>query len=334
MNKLPSEVRLLIGREISEEKWNVEVMMKIIDREVNAHERTAVSSNPTKKTHPKGTPSAAALMTNNSTEARCVYCDQEHPSSSCSTVTNIDSWREVLRKAGRCYICLRRHHISRDCRSTMRCSECKGRHHISICLRSTSRVRANPPTSTTMPEGARSGTRAPPESTNNMCVNTQAPVLLQTARMPVYNLSLKGSPVIQARAIFDSGSQRTYITSHLSKALSLHPSRTETLYVKTFGSTQGEERNCDVVDLGIITKEEGSLSLSALIVPVICSPLMSQPISYSKERYDHLQGLDLADAAEVEDALEADILIGSRLVLEIGHRKGITGEKWTSSPSL
>ena len=217
----------------------------------------------------------------------------------------------MLHKAGRCYICLRRHHVSRDCRSTMRCSECKGRHHISICLRSTSGVCANSPTSTTMPERARSDTRAPPESTNNMCVNTQALVLLQTAKMPVYNLSLKGSPVIQARAIFDSGSQRTYITSRLSKALSLHPSHTETLYVKTFGSTQGEERNCDVVDLGIITKEEGSLSLSALIVPIICSPLMSQPISYSKEHYDHLRELDLADAAEVEDALEADILIGS-----------------------
>ena len=48
MNKLPSEIRLIISRELTEEKWDVEKLMKIVDRDVDARERSAASrtSNP------------------------------------------------------------------------------------------------------------------------------------------------------------------------------------------------------------------------------------------------------------------------------------------------
>ena len=44
MNKLPSEIRLIINRELTEEKWDVGKLMKITDREVDARERPATSS--------------------------------------------------------------------------------------------------------------------------------------------------------------------------------------------------------------------------------------------------------------------------------------------------
>ena len=40
MNKLPSEIRLIISRELTEEKWDVE---KLMNREVDARERSATS---------------------------------------------------------------------------------------------------------------------------------------------------------------------------------------------------------------------------------------------------------------------------------------------------
>ncbi|XP_065902449.1 uncharacterized protein [Dysidea avara] len=39
----------------------------------------------------------------------------------------------ILRRSGRCFICLRRGHLSRECKSTGRCRTCKDRHHTSIC---------------------------------------------------------------------------------------------------------------------------------------------------------------------------------------------------------
>ena len=109
----------------------------------------------------------------------------------------------------------------------------------------------------------------------------------------------------------DSGSQRTYITSHLRDELHLSSSHTESLRIKAFGSTEEQESVCDVVELGLITKDGKTLRLPALVVPFICNPLTSQPISQSRESYDHLRGLDLADSADAGDTLEVNMLIGS-----------------------
>jgi len=64
-----------------------------------------------------------------------VYCGQGHQSASCDTIADVTARREVLRKAGRCYICLRKNHLSRDCHSSFSCRKCRGRHHTSICSR-------------------------------------------------------------------------------------------------------------------------------------------------------------------------------------------------------
>ena len=48
-------------------------------------------------------------------------------------VTRVDSRSEALKKVGRCFICLRRGHISRTCQSRIKCLNCRGRHHVAIC---------------------------------------------------------------------------------------------------------------------------------------------------------------------------------------------------------
>ena len=53
------------------------------------------------------------------------------------------------------------------------------------------------------------------------------------------------------------------------------------------------------------------LEIAALVVPVICSPLTSQPITTSGECQEHLLGLELADSADSDNVLELDVLIGS-----------------------
>ena len=49
------------------------------------------------------------------------------------------------------------------------------------------------------------------------------------------------------------------------------------------------------------------MRIQALVVPVICNPLTSQPISHTKETYDHLVELELVDSANAEDCLEVDV---------------------------
>ena len=63
----------------------------------------------------------------------CCYCQKNHPSGSCGEVTSIEERRKKLREAGRCFSCLRRGHMARQCHSKKKCTRCSGRHHDSIC---------------------------------------------------------------------------------------------------------------------------------------------------------------------------------------------------------
>ena len=320
MNKLPPEIRLII----TEDRWDMEKVMKIISREVDARERSSTlsGSDPLpKKQFPKGPPTAAALVANDSAP-HCVYCNQDHQSTSCTVVTDVDARREVLRKAGRCYVCLRRYHISRDCRSSATCSKCHGRHHVTICSRRSSGAG----TATTSSDPTQDTQR----TTNALYVEARTPILLQTAKLRLYNLNDVMFPPesVEVRAIMDSGSQRTYVTTHVKESLHLPSKRTESLRIKTFGSTEERETVCEAVELGLVTSSGERLKLSALAVPFICDPVTSQPISYSRECYDHLLGLELADSTDAEDVLEVDVLIGSDLYWSLvtgGVRRGRSG---------
>ena len=55
------------------------------------------------------------------------------------------------------------------------------------------------------------------------------------------------------------------------------------------------------------------MKMTTLVVPFICNLLVSQPINYSRDHYDHLMGIELADSADIGDVLDVDMLIGSDL---------------------
>ena len=116
-------------------------------------------------------------------------------------------------------------------------------------------------------------------TTNAFYVDARTPILLQTAKLRLYNLNDVIFPPdsVKVRAIMDSRSQRTYVTTHVKESLHLPSKRTECLHIKTFGSTEERET---AVELGLVTSNGERLKLSALAVPFICDPVASQPISY------------------------------------------------------
>ena len=205
------------------------------------------------------------------------------PSASCTQVVDVPARKEILRRAGRCYVCLKgHHHLSKDCRSSIRCEDCRGRHHVTICHRRT----ASDSDSST-PAGSAQGTSngsspalaRTPATTSAFCASTQNSVLLQTAQLNLSN-PCSSQPNTVVRAIMDSGSQRTYI---LRDELHLPVVATESLRIKTFGNTANYDISYDVVQLSVKTEDHGTLNMTALVVPMICHPLTSQPINHSQE---------------------------------------------------
>jgi len=110
--------------------------------------------------------------------------------------------------------------------------------------------------------------------------------------------------------IFDSGSQRSYITNKLKEVLSLRPRHTESMIIKTFGYSKGEKQLCDVISIGLYMKDGSVEELFLLPVPSICESLPYQHVTYASRTFEYFSHLDLTDHCSEEDTLELDIMIG------------------------
>ena len=206
MNKLPSDLRLIVSGRVTESEWDLDMLMKLMEEEINARERAGISSVQLPRRPTRDPPTAAALMSSD-TRPMCSFCEHPHPSSLCKIVTNPEARKQILRRTGRCFVCLRKNHISRQCRSSLKCLDCNGRHHSSICprLAPTSTPTTQP---TSLVTGGNQGLNPmSPEfpqprndekteahahgtarhQTTSMHVNMKVPVLLQTAKALVYN---------------------------------------------------------------------------------------------------------------------------------------------------
>ena len=260
--------------------------MKILQSEIEARERSVgASSQPTKRQMISGIPPTAHSLTTgtSNTQPTCVYCSQAHPSLSCQTVREPEERKRMLRTSGRCFVCLRRNHVSRNCQSSSRCATCHRKHHTSICSTSTSGDTASVAGATISAPQQSTTQQSTTSTMSAVCVGPHTPILLQTAMAKVRDARQHDhGPTVVCRAIHDTGSQRSYATARARK------SHTESLVVKAFGSERRERRVCDVIHLQFAMSDDEPLVLPLVVVPHICDPVSVQPIDTSKNYYKHL----------------------------------------------
>ena len=223
MKKMPKDVQLIIARKVTEDNWNLDEIMKALAEELTARERTAKDMSSSTSKPPKNPNSTFHTCT-----IECIYCIHSgHVPEACRTVTSIDARKQMIREAKRCFVSLKAGHLGRDYWAKSRCSQCRGKHHTSISYKSKSQAESKQQESVTSSAGTLASSRlnlsAPAfdgSSTPTMLTDSRQTALLQTA------CTLAFYPQIPARQtelcfIFDSGSQRSYITDRACKALAL-----------------------------------------------------------------------------------------------------------------
>ena len=162
----------------------------------------------------------------------------------------------------------------------------------------------------------------------SLYVNCHTPILLQTAKAIVCDASVESTaPSLEVRAIQDLGSQRWYVTARVREALKLRKLRSEFMIIKTFGSDKGDHRACDIVELRIMMKNGDSLTVPTVVVPHICDPVQTQPITSCQSIYRHLANLELADATNSATELQIDVLIGSDYYWQLVTGRVVKGPK-------
>ena len=120
VSKLPQDLQLIVSRKIGDEDWNLEALMEVVEQEVKARERTRTEPPSVVKKPFREQPTAATLLSGSSNSGpTCSYCQQAHSSHLCKTVTQVEARKTILKRSGRCFLCLKRGHISRDCRANV-----------------------------------------------------------------------------------------------------------------------------------------------------------------------------------------------------------------------
>ena len=134
---------------------------------------------------------------------------------------------------------------------------------------------------------------------------SQDTILLQSALVDV----AAGSRSCQARLLFDSGSQRTFISQDLANKIGAQPFNKEELLMCTFGHDRRTKSDFEMVK--ICLKADGEeIIINALVSPVI-SPPISAHLQDDDLNFPYLQGLRLADPVRTRGPLEIDIIIGN-----------------------
>ena len=130
MNKLPSDLRLIIGHKIGEADWQLDTIMTELLQKVEARERANPLPSSVQATRRrvvgKTPPTAATLFMVD--KSHCCYCNGSHTHERCDQVNNPEECKQALMKSGRVF-CVLEEHLICQCRSKLCCVTCRGRHH-------------------------------------------------------------------------------------------------------------------------------------------------------------------------------------------------------------
>ena len=135
-----------------------------------------------------------SLFTKNGPDSRCTFCLGDHFHEECKKVTNTEERKQLVRKFGRCFKCLDRGHLARNCKSNFKCKSCNGNRHVS--LRET-----KPQQRLGGSSGQSTGNAV--NVPNSMLVGTESRISVQTAQALI-----KGEKQGRIRVLFDLGSHR------------------------------------------------------------------------------------------------------------------------------
>ena len=149
-----------------------------------------------------------------------------------------------------------------------------------------------------------------PPANTSLFIGAKEAVLLQTAKVQIYNPD-KPDQALEVRAVLDTGSQQSYATQRVKDVLALESRMQQAMSIMTFGSDRHNARNCDIVKVGVVTRDGSNLEMDLFAVLTICKPLSAQPIDLCAIKHQHLSALDLAHSSDNAPNMEVDLLIGS-----------------------
>lgn len=269
LRKLPDKIRDNINRCARSDCWTLENFRKAIDNEIELLQAIEPTSkdvfipdvnvkkpkfnfndkykNSSTNYKPKSTLGTYSIGANNQT---CKLCFGKHPFWDCSTYTDSKLRLSRAKELNLCFVCLHNNHLADTCKSAHSCKNCGKRHNTAFCNK------LSKDNSKTYNDNKTVSTVA----TSSMEGHNNKGVALPTALLRV----LVDGQVIKLRALFDQGSQKTFMKKAVAKRYNLKPFKTVNLRIEGFNSL-ASERTYEMVSVRIHT-DQGPIDIEAILV--------------------------------------------------------------------
>ena len=327
MEKVPEAIRYNMVRfeDKSHLEWTLDEFIRALEKELEVREshvpifkQQSHGERPKFQSKSNGVGTVSALFVKE--DQKCGFCPGNHKSEECSEVIAPHNRKNILMKSDKCFICLRVGHTSFKCFSKAKCKNFKGRHHVAICSANSSSNCPDPAPAinreTQAEAASASSLNVHATSWVSSTASSGVKVALQTALAYVNGVKM--------RILFDTGSQKTFISKNAASRLSVVPVRNEKLGIKAFGRSEAEIEKRDVYELIMCPVFAGeSVTIEAYeVCEISCiSNVKAQEI---KQKYSHLNKIVFSDTAN-QDILEVDVLCGSDYLWNFQKGEAIRG---------
>ena len=326
LKKLPEEVRRIILRANSYADSSLNELRNGLREEIETREKSHLPVFIGQDVAPftlgeACPPTAGALVTGvvpqenkayqKANNRKCVYCDGKHKPENCEKILTVEARKAVLIHRRKCFNCFGGNHMSKNYYFSKRCHKCQKKYHASMCK--TDEPKA--PTQDNKNKKQSKKEEKPQEESDNVSSTHQGITNArnhQVIQMQSALVTVKAeNESTRARILFNTGSQRSFVTEKLSDKLRLKPIKKEILEVTTFGSKQSKRHEYNVVLFTLVGKE-ACIDITALELPTFCPPIAAKA-TYTLEDYPELSGLDLADGYQKSSTqhLDIDIVVGN-----------------------
>lgn len=302
---IPHDLRVEWARKSEGQESDLEWLLNFLGNEVQLRERSETfkslkaESKVEEKKNKASSATAAALPSVTPAES-CGVCARPHPTHRCYDLVkvNFTERRERMRNKGLCFKCLVRGHKASEC--SRKCTSCNGDHHLILCHKQSKSRVGNIECSKDDRRGNENTT-----VTALVAKPEDAKVILQTLRVTVKGK--RGST--SANILFDTGSDRTYVSRELVDRVGPEFVKTEVVSFATFGKKcPSPEEGRNVYSLEIEGLVQGHGKVQATEIPVVCVPLRRKGVP--REFLESFKGLTLAERSYTEEVGSVDILIG------------------------
>ncbi|XP_012232191.2 uncharacterized protein [Linepithema humile] len=151
------------------------------------------------------------LSIKESRSQRCLFCGENHNSSSCEKARNmdIDERMKIVKDKNGCFKCLKIEHSYKKCHSKTKCPWCSKEHCLLMCRNLSSKNKSK---------------RVDEEKSSEQAFNEGHSYLANVSSnksfLPILKVKMRGpKDLVNVRAVIDTGSHRSYVLEKVIKNL-------------------------------------------------------------------------------------------------------------------